>query len=411
MQTLNRASHWLIVALAFTIPMQVAVNNLVLALLLLAALPVFGRSLLGEIGRNPVARTALALFCLLLLGTLWGETRWGAAMGILGKYMDLALIPLFMLLLRDPVARERSLTAFFGIMIVALALSWAIGLHLLPLNDAVRVLVGPATLVDNPSVFHGHITQGMLTSYVCFLFALRARESSGRTRMLLVALSVLAGANVLFMLQGRTGYLVLFTLLGWLGWCGFSEKLRRRGRTLGWKHALAALLTPLFLMAAVWQAAPRFQERVVEAVNEVRAWQPGNSHETSSMGRRLDFYSNTLHLIAERPLSGYGTGGFGAAFTRQTAGTSVLPTNNPHNEYLMLGVQVGLFGPLLLVLLFAVQWRAASRLPAFERDAGRGLVLAYSLTCLLNSMLLDHTEGLFFAFMTAWMFAPLVRKA
>lgn len=411
MQALNRVSLWLIAALAFAIPMQVAVNNLVLALLLLAALPVFGKSLPGEIRRNPVARVALVLFGLLLLGTLWGETRWGEALGILGKYLDVALIPLFMLLLQDPAVRARSLSAFFGIMTVVLALSWAIGLHLLPLNDAVRMLVGPATLVDNPSIFHSHITQGMLTSFACFLFALRARESSGHTRMLFIALSVLAGANVIFMLQGRTGYLVLFALLGWLGWCSLGEEMRRRGRTLGWGHALAALLVPLLMLAAAWQAVPRFHERVEVAVNEMRTWQPGQNHETSSMGTRLDFYSNTLQLIAERPLAGYGTGGFGAAFARQTAGAGVLPTKNPHNEYLMLCVQVGLLGPLLLVLLFATQWRNAARLPAFERDAGRGLVLAYALTSLLNSMLLDHTEGLFFAYMTAWIFAPLVREA
>jgi len=78
-----------------------------------------------------------------------------------------------------------------------------------------------------------------------------------------------------------------------------------------------------------------------------------------------------------------------------------------HNEYLMLAVQVGLPGTLLLLLLFFTQWRCANRLPPFERVAAQGLVVAYGLTCLLNSMLLDHTEGLFFAFFTAWLFARL----
>lgn len=384
-------------------PMPVATNNLVLVLLLLVALPVFGKALPALVRVDPVARAALALFGCLLLGTLWGSTPWGEAMGILGKYLDLALIPLLMLLLRDPATRERSLLAFFSIMIIALALSWAIGLHLLPITPWLRQLIGPAALVENPSIFHSHITQGMLTSYACFLFALRARATEGHRRWLYTLLALLAGADVLFMLQGRTGYLVLLLLLGWLGW----TVLRGKGYEPSWRLVTAALVMPVILLMTVYQTIPRFHDRVAVAVTELESWKSGQSNETSSMGTRLEFYTNSLRLLEQRPLLGYGTGGLAAAFEKQTLGTEALPTKNPHNEYLMLAVQVGLLGPLLLLLLFRIQWRCAAQLPAFERDAARGLVLTYAVTCLLNSMLLDHTEGLFFAFMSAWLFANL----
>lgn len=383
--------------------MPVALNNLVLVLLLLVALPIFGKALPALVRVDPVAQVALALFGCLLLGTLWGATPWGEAMGILGKYLDLALIPLLMLLLRDPVTRERSLLAFFAIMIIVLTLSWAIGLHLLPITPWLRQLIGPTALVDNPSIFHSHITQGMLTSYVCFLFALKVRAADGRQRGVYVLLALLAGANVLLLLQGRTGYLVLLLLLGWLGW----TVLRDKGYEPSWRLMAVVLVMPLLVMMMVYQAIPRFHDRVAVAVAELEAWKSGQSNETSSMGTRLDFYANSLKLLEQRPLLGYGTGGLAAAFEKQTSGTEVLPTKNPHNEYLMLAVQVGLLGPLLLLLLFRTQWRCAAQLPAFERDAARGLVLTYAVTCLLNSMLLDHTEGLFFAFMSAWLFANL----
>lgn len=408
---LKRVTPWLMVALAFTIPMQVATNNLILALLLLTALPLYGRALPEVVRYNPVAGTAVALFGLLLLGTLWGDTPWRSALGILGKYIDLALIPLFMLLLQNPATRERSLLAFFSIMTFALTLSWAIGLHILPITPELRLLIGPSTLAENPSIFHSHITQGMLTSFACYLFALRARAATDTGQCLKYsALAILAGANILFMLQGRTGYLVLFILLGWFGWSSLRGRLQRQGRALGWKAAVAGLLLPVMVLAATFVAVPRFHDRAALAMHELATWQPGQDHQASSMGTRLDFYSNTLALIADRPLLGYGTGGFATAFAQQTAGQSILPTKNPHNEYLMQAVQVGVPGTLLLLLLFVVQWKVAAQLPVFEQDAARGLVLAYAATSLLNSMLLDHTEGLFFAFMTAWLFAPLLRR-
>lgn len=405
---LSRRAQWLVIALAFTVPQQVAVNNLVLAVLLLVALPVFGTALPALIRSNPVARSSFALFGVLFFGTLWGTTPWGEAMGILGKYADLAVIPLLMQLLRDPVTRERSLRAFFIIMIFALVLSWAIGLHLVPITPSLRYLIGPSALVDNPSIFHSHITQGVLTSYVGFLFALRARlATTSRQRLGFLLLTLLAWSNVLLMLQGRTGYLVLLALLSWLGWTVLRDKLQQQGRALGWKSIVAAMLLPIVLLAVSYQAVPRFHDRVATAVTEVQTWQPGADHSLSSMGTRFDFYANALKLIEQRPWAGYGTGGVAAAYKQQAAGTDVTITANLHNEYLMLAVQVGLPGTLLLLLLFFTQWRCANRLPPFERVAAQGLVVAYGLTCLLNSMLLDHTEGLFFAFFTAWLFARL----
>ena len=74
------------------------------------------------------------------------------------------------------------------------------------------------------------------------------------------------------------------------------------------------------------------------------------------------------------------------------------PPGNPHNEYLNLAVQLGIPGAIALITLFAVIWRHARGLPtALERDLARGLALTFAIGCLFNSLLMDHVEGLFFA--------------
>jgi len=89
----------------------------------------------------------------------------------------------------------------------------------------------------------------------------------------------------------------------------------------------------------------------------------------------------------------------------------VLQTRNPHNEYLMITVQTGVIGLVLLLYLFYTQWRCAPLLNMpFEQDAARGLVLAYLANSLFNSPLLDHADGLLFAFMTAVLLAGMRRE-
>ena len=53
---------------------------------------------------------------------------------------------------------------------------------------------------------------------------------------------------------------------------------------------------------------------------------------------------------------------------------------------------------LLLLALYVLLWREAPRLATrLERDALRGLVLTIAIAGLFNSALMDHVEGLLFA--------------
>src|SRR6185436_6873677 len=96
------------------------------------------------------------------------------------------------------------------------------------------------------------------------------------------------------------------------------------------------------------------------------------------------------------------------AYAKQVSGTGKAETHNPHNEFLHMATQVGLLGVLLLLALFVSQWRLASSLRSpMDRGLAQGLVLTMVIGCLLNSLLLDHTEGLFYAWLTAVLYGGL----
>ena len=112
-----------------------------------------------------------------------------------------------------------------------------------------------------------------------------------------------------------------------------------------------------------------------------------------------------MEIVRSHPLAGVGTGGFAAAYARQVEGTGLVPTVNPHNEYLNIAVQLGMAGLLALGWLFFLVWRHAAMLPTrLERDLARGLAIAFVVGSLFNSLLMDHVEGLFFAWCAGVLF-------
>ena len=391
----------LTVLIGFAVPISVALDNVLLALLLLGLL-LNTRATWLNAAQHPVARAAWLLFGMLLLAILYGATPLREAAGILWKYADLAFIPLFMLMLSGETFRRRAQYAFLAAMCLTLVLSYLVVLKILPVQHWMNMFAA----TDDPVIFHSRITQNNMMAFAVFISLLNLRDAPSRwVRWAWGLFALLGTINVLFMVQGRTGYVILMVLLCWFIWITPFRYMRSRGKQWGWQQAVAAELILLTLMAAVYSVSPRMHDRVSLAVSESQDWQARQAGDTST-GQRLDFYDNTLQIIRQHPVFGVGTGGFPAAFAQQTLGTDVTQTQNPHNEYLMVTAQTGVIGLALLLYLFYTQWRCAPQLNApFEQDAARGLVLAYMVNCAFNSALLDHSDGLFFAFMTAVLFA------
>jgi O-antigen ligase len=400
------------VLIGFSVPISVALDNLLLALVLLGAL-FHGPEIWKMARHHPVARAAMLLFLMLLVGTLYGDTPLREAMGILGKYMDLAFIPLFMFALAKPDSRKLAIYAFIAAMGVTLLLSYLGGFGILPHQSWMPVISLPGiSFSENPVIFHSHIAQNNMMALAAFLAFLKARgDTSGLKRFGWAGFGTLALFNILFMVQGRTGYAVLLILITWFVWSSAKRYWAKADRALGAKQALAVLFALVSMVFVAYSLSPRLQDRVHNTVAEYESWTPYHG-KTTSTGQRLDWYYATAGIIVDQPLLGVGTGGFPAAFEQKVTGQDIVMTQNPHNEYLMITVQTGVVGLVLLLFLFYTFWRTAPLLAtAFEQDAARGLVLAYMVNCLFNSPLLDHADGLLFSFMAAVLFAGMKAQA
>ena len=391
-------ARWSATLLGFSIPISVALDNLLLALILLLWL--LGANLKEKfsfIRANPVAVLSLALFALLVVGTLYGERNPGDGLSYLGKYIDLLFVPIFITLFQDASTRRHALLGFASSIGLILLLSYVIALGLPMTIPGVHLMSTSA----NPVVFKLHITHSILMSFGAFMFATLARyEKVARKRALYALLMVLAVYNVVFMVQGRIGYLLLALLLIYFCYCAMR-----------WRGLIAAAVMGAALFSAAYAFSPGFHQRINLVMAEYSAWDPAHAVSVrSSTGERLEYYRHSLEIIAERPLLGTGTGSFPKVYADKARAEGIWATKNPHNEYLLIAVQLGLVGVALLIYLFYRQWRLASLLPTLlETQLARALVLTIAVGCLLNSLLLDHVEGLFYAWMSALLFAGLKR--
>lgn len=393
----ERGAKWTPVLLGLTIPVSVAGDGIVLLLSVIAlaiALAVHRGDFAPELIKHPIAQRTLVLFGLLALGTVYGDRFAGDSMRFLTKYLDLLCVPLLLLAFRTSDTRSKAISALALSLAVVLALSYLVQLGALPSGSAIHGVSG------NAAVFKKDLTHNFLMAYAAFLFlqfGLAARPP--RIRWAWLAASVLAVIDVLLLVRGRTGQLVLASLIvyagyAWRGWRGSGIAVA----------ALAAATTALLVTPGPFKA------RFDRTISEAREWHD-QSAVRDSIAARLEFYRNSMRIVASNPL-GVGTGGFPKAYAQIVQGTDSPPTVNPHNEYLLIAVQIGALGVAALLWLFYTQWRLAPLLPTpLETHLARGLVLAFVVGCIFNSLLLDHTEGLLFAWLSAVLYGGLPTRS
>jgi O-antigen ligase len=383
---------WAVAGLGFSLPISTSLDGVLLVVTVVAWI-VSGRfaEILGIVRRDRSVLLLPGLFLLLAIGMTHGLASFGERAKYLWKYDDFLLPLVFVPLFADPAVRERGLWGFGGGMAVTLMVSvllaagWSAPEAWFHGNQA------------NATVFKHKITHNILMAFAAFLFATVAmRERITWRRYGLGVLALLAVIDVFMFVQGRTGQIVLGALI--ILWC--ERRFGLRGLVLG----MAGVLS---LVALSYAVSPVFYQRVAKTVAEMeRAQVESVAPESSSVGVRLEWYQNTVNLIAVHPLVGVGTGSFPRAYAEMVTDPAAVKPAHPHNQYLLAGAELGMAGLLVLPAMFGtLWWRFRQAGGNFYAELGQGVVLVMAIGCIFNSLLVDHTEGLFFAWVVSAAFA------
>jgi O-antigen ligase len=208
-------------------------------------------------------------------------------------------------------------------------------------------------------------------------------------------LSGLALACVFFVFQGRTGHLIAVALIT----LAIVWELPSRFR-------IAALAVPFVLVFGLTLSSGKVNQRLLQLGRDVSAFERSGNTSTSS-GDRLNLWNRSLDSISEHPWYGSGVGSWNSEFNRQEAVHAptlfVKVGGNPHQEYLLWGVELGVPGIALLLAIMLAVYRDSLRLQQPERRALQSVLLSLILACLFNCSLHDALIGDFFCVALALM--------
>jgi O-antigen ligase len=336
-------------------------------------------------------QTAVAVIaCLIAMACsiLWTTASEANALASLGKYGKLLMIPIMAGLIQSRSEARIALRLFLLAQLFLLVSSW-----MLFLNLPVPWATSPTVLVQH-APFSSYLDEGIMTAtfgILCWHF--RAFAGGPRAQMVMIGLAALAFGNVFFVFDGRSGHVVAIVLLSLAVMWELPSKAR-----------ISVLVLPFVLLLAISTVSPKVRDRMEMVKKEVQAFSHGSGQNVitgTSSGMRLNFWHRAIQSIAENPLKGSGIGSWSSEFNRierekETQPQNIAPMGNPHQEFLLWGVQLGLPGLALIIFLFASLLKDTVNTEKNAARAARSMIAALAVACLFNSTIYDALIGDFF---------------
>ena len=383
---------WPVYLTAAMLPFSLAATNLskllmVLFALVALAIAALRRERLAVFFRLRTPVVIGAMLVLLTLSLAYTSAPLRDALHDLNKYGKLLLIPLVLVLLRQ--RREAVIT--LGVYVVVESFV-VLSSYLLSTGLNLPWVVKPlSTRIVVATVYSSYLDQSIMTVGLAALAWHLRNDFPGRHGpRIAIGLAALCAINVLLLLPGRSAQVALLVVMVLaLFWA-----VPRRARPV-------AVLAPLLVIAAMMALSPIFRDRTTAVVTESIAYSHGDRSPTSS-GIRLSLWHRSLQAIQERPLTGHGVGSWNNVY-RRLEGKELSPVfaqlHNPHQEYLLWGVHLGLVGIALILAFELALLRDASRFQADVRHATYSVVAILAVVCLFNSTLFDALIGDYFCFL------------
>lgn len=326
----------------------------------------------------------LLMLAALSLSLLWTTAYTQEALVALAKYGKLLLIPLLLLLIQSRREAHIAMGCFIASQVFLMTSSWLL-YGGLPLFWASSNLAK-----DYYAVFSSYLDQGIMAAVlaaICWHGRCLAPGKYGRFIAIFIAIAAML--NVFFVLIGRSGHMVAILLLSVAIMWQLPKKVR-----------LLVLLLPFLIVLALFFTSNAVQQRLSLVKSEIQTYSP-DKPATTSTGIRLQLWNNALDIMGQHPLTGAGIGSWTPEYNQRQllhnpAHVPIQPNGNPHQEYLMWGVQLGFPGLVLLLAFFASLLRDSMAFSTPHARALQSTLLALMVACCFNSTLYDSYIGDFF---------------
>ena len=203
---------------------------------------------------------------------------------------------------------------------------------------------------------------------------------------------------LLFLAKSRTASLI-FVLLCLLFFLKYL--------TMSWRSVLW-MLGFVLMLAVAWMSASDLRLRAIGTINDINAFSQGQ--QISDDGIRLEMYSVTTKMIAEKPWTGHGIATWPSQYQKHAKGLLSEKTRTPHNDYLFYAAEIGFIGLAALLWIWLTQLTVAWKIGGAHGMWLGMLGVAIMVGGMFNAILRDAVFGMPFMILLAIPLAGVTRN-
>jgi O-antigen ligase len=188
--------------------------------------------------------------------------------------------------------------------------------------------------------------------------------------------------NIIFVMSGRTGYIVLLIFIA-------IEAFRLlKG---GWR--LLAFLSPIILSLVLCAVSPTFSKNLMEIPTNTQSY--FETQALSSEGLRLEMWRASMHAILGKPILGYGIGSMPEVY-KVNGGIIKEAVSQPHQQYLFWWVEFGFIGLLIMLGFFFALMKDSSKIDNEAKNTLQSTMAVLFVVGLFNCPFFGVGMGEFF---------------
>lgn len=323
------------------------------------------------------------------LSTAWSQVDGQSAWTAWSRYARLITIPLMYYLIKNNKDGISVLRAFTGTQVFVCLSSWLLvfGIH----PPWISAISPDETYASFGTYLEESIAQSVMVGILWFKRSTIFGPKGKPLALFAISCSV---SLVLLFLNGRTGHLCMLGIIALACLRGLPAKKR-----------LLALLAPVLAAGVLWVTSPSFQSRSATTYQELIKFRNTKTIDTS-IGTRLHFWLISLKGIAAHPIEGVGAGSWKIEYQHQTESSiagnqgsisnSIQGADDPHQLFMLWGVEGGLIGLALLAVTLTILSRQSRHLNDEDAWVLRAMVMTLVISSLFNSILHGIGMGDFF---------------
>jgi O-antigen ligase len=380
----SKLNSILIILLGFFIPISTSISSILFTLFILTWILEGNFSQkTAHIWQYKACYSTIIIFISLLLGSVYSLASWHDTFLYLKKMSKLLYLPFLLTYFRDPKQRTITINA----IILAGLITTILGL-----------------VYKNFCPFKNSIDTSLITIVGTFLLINKLHPSKP-LYLNLIGIACIA-LNIFYLYyfsRGKTAQMIFLFLAPICLW-------QKTMLTNSKKYLLLISLIIILIITLCVKYSTTLHNCWNHVTNSYHNYiNNPNNYNQNTVSQRIVFYKNSLALIKQKPLLGWGTGSFPLSYKNYITKhnlftinqTDFLYPSNPHNEYLSFGVQLGIYGIAMLVWLFYTLFKTSLLLPIQEKQLLQGTLIIITIGCLINSWLMDFMAGNLFIMLTA----------